>query len=231
LDEGSSLANAISGSTNAFTMNPLRPDSDYGLSSFDIRHSFSASATYNLPFGRGNGAGADSFLRKAISDWQVSTIITAQTGLPFSPQLGFNPTNDGDTRNPIRPSLNPAFMGKVILGRPDRYFDPNAFIVPLNGTYGNAGRDTLRGPGVSEIDLSLAKKILLTERFRLQFRGEIFNLFNHANFNTPNPIVFTAATFDPATGVASATASPTTGLITSTTTSSRQIQLGLKFLW
>ncbi len=231
LDEGSSLANAISGSTNAFTMNPLLSHSDYGLSSFDIRHSFAANATYNLPFGQRNGAGVDSLLRRAVSDWQVSTIITAQAGFPFSPQLGFNPTNDGDTRNPIRPSLNPAFMGKVILGRPDRYFDPNAFIVPLNGTYGNAGRDTLKGPGVSEIDISLAKKILVTERFSLQFRGEIFNLLNHANFNTPNPIVFTAATFDPTTGVASATVSPTAGIITSTTTSSRQIQLGLKFLW
>src|SRR6185437_7617754 len=105
----------------------------------------------------------------------ASIIATVQSGLPFSPQLGFNPTNDGDSRNPIRPSRNPAFSGDVILGGPNKYYDPNAFIVPPNGTYGNAGRDTLEGPGLADLDISLAKKIPLTERMNLQFRGEFFN--------------------------------------------------------
>jgi hypothetical protein len=222
LDEGSSLANAISSSTNAFTMSPLQPRLDYGRSSFDTRHSLSANVTYDLPFGRTKAAGANSLPEKLISDWQVSVIGAAQIGLPFSPQLGFNPTNDGDTRNPIRPSLNPAFTGKIILGGPNKYFDPNAFVVPLNGTYGNAGRDILGGPGLNEIDLSMTKKMPITEHYNLQFRGEIFNLLNHANFNTPNPIVFTSA---------SGGTSPTAGVITSTTTTSRQIQFGLKLLW
>jgi hypothetical protein len=157
-----------------------------------------------------------------LADWQISGIGTIQTGLPFSPQLGFNPTNDGDTRNPIRPSLNPAFTGNAILGGPQRYYDPNAFVVPLNGTYGNAGRNILAGPGLQDVDFSISKTFLLTERVNLQFRSEIFNIFNHTNFNTPNPIVFTSA----ASG-----ASPTAGLITSTTTTSRQVQFGLKLLW
>jgi hypothetical protein len=222
LDEGSSLANAISGTTNAFTMNPLQPHLDYGRSSFDIRHSLSVNATYDLPFGRRGGTGAAALANRLISNWQASAIATVQSGLPFSPQLGFNPANDGNSRNPVRPSWNPAFTGKVILGGPDKYYDPNAFQVPLNGTYGDAGRDVLEGPGLNELDLSLAKKIPLSERLALQFRSEFFNMLNRTNFNSPNPIVLTAATGG---------ASPTAGVITSTTTTSRQIQFGLKLLW
>jgi hypothetical protein len=222
LDEGSSLANAISGTTNAFTMNPLQPHWDYGLSSFDVRHLLSANATYELPFGRKGDGQAHNFLNRLISNWQASAIATVQTGLPFSPQLGFNPTNDGNSRNPIRPSWNPAFSGNVILGGLSKYYDPDAFIVPLNGTYGNVGRDVLRTPGLSEVDLSFSKRIPISERLNLQFRGEVFNILNRANFNAPNPIVFTAATGGP---------SPTAGVITSTTTTSRQIQFGLKIQW
>ncbi len=222
LDEGSSLANAISGTTNAFTMDPLQPHLDYGRSSFDVRHAASINATYSLPFGIRGAHGSKAFVNRLISDWQASVIATIQSGMPFSPQLGFNPTNDGDSRNPIRPSWNPAFSGSVITGNPNQYYNPNAFIVPLNGTYGNVGRDTLEGPGLTDVDLSLAKRIPITERIHLQFRGDLFNVLNHTNFNAPNPIVFTAATGG---------ASPTAGLITSTTTTSRQVQLSLKLQW
>ena len=149
----------------------------------------------------------------------VLAIETLQAGLPFTPQLGFNPTNNGDTRNPIRPSLNPAFTGKVILGRPNRYYDPNAFVLPAPGTYGNAGRNTLIGPGFATLDLSLLKTMALTERIMLQFRGEFFNILNRANFGTPNTIVFSSASPTPA---------QTAGVITSTAGTSRQIQFGLK---
>ena len=110
----------------------------------------------------------------------------------------------------------------MILGGPGLYFNPNAFIQPLAGTYGNAGRNVLTGPNLVETDLSLCKKLAFAEWLNLQFRAEFFNIFNHTNFNTPNPVVFTAATGGP---------SPTAGVITSTSTTSRQIQLGLKFLW
>jgi hypothetical protein len=222
LDEGSSLANAISGTTNAFVMNPLNVRQDYGLSSFDVRHVASINATYEIPFKGRSGSSVGAFASKLISNWQTSVITTLQAGLPFSPQLGFNPTNDGNSRNPGRPSINPAFTGNVILDNPNKYFDPNAFIVPLNGTYGNAGRDILEGPGLVNVDLSLAKRVPIRERLNLQFRAEFFNILNHTNFNSPNPIVFTSATAGP---------SPTAGLITSTTTTSRQIQFGLKLQW
>jgi hypothetical protein len=222
LDNGSSLANAVSGTTNAFVMNPFNLHQDYGRSSFDIRHTASITATYDIPYKARSGSGAAALASKTMSNWQAGVISTIQTGLPFSPQLGFNPTNDGNSRNPGRPSLNPSFSGPIILGNPNQYYNPNAFAVPLNGTYGNAGRNILEGPGLINVDVSLMKKILLRERVTLQFRAEFFNILNHTNLNSPNPIVFTAATGGP---------SPTAGLITSTTTTSRQIQFGAKLIW
>jgi hypothetical protein len=93
---------------------------------------------------------------------------------------------------------------------------------PLAGTYGNIGRNILQGPGLATTDLSLAKRVEISERVNLQFRAEFFNAFNRTNFNTPNPVVYTAATGGP---------SPTAGVITSTATTSRQIQFGLKLLF
>jgi hypothetical protein len=109
------------------------------------------------------------------------------------------------------------------LGSPNQWFNPAAFLAPptASGFYGNLGRDTLEGPGLATWDFSLFKDTPIREKAKLKFRAEFFNILNRANFNTPNPVVFTAPT----------TVSPTAGLITSTSTSSRQIQFGLKLLW
>jgi hypothetical protein len=219
LDDGDNLNTSVATNSPAFIANPLNPMADYGRASFDIRHSGVIQAAYDLPFGRT----ADSVWQKAlVANWQVGGILTLQSGLPFTPQLSYNPSNDGDTRNPVRPSWNPNFSGKVINGGPDQYFNPLAFIQPLNGSYGNLGRNVLQGPSLTQFDLALAKRWTLSERRSVQFRSEFFNLFNHTNLNTPNPVVYAAATGDP---------SPTAGVITSTATTSRQVQLGLKFLW
>ena len=135
------------------------PKADYGRASFDVRHSAVINATYDLPFGRGRLANEHAWVQQLIANWQLSAIETAQTGLPFTPQLSYNPSNDGDTRNPVRPSWNPNFTGPVILGGPNLYFNPNAFIQPLPGTYGNVGRNVLGGPGLVETDLSAGKKL------------------------------------------------------------------------
>jgi hypothetical protein len=152
----------------------------------------------------------------------VNSIVTLQDGFPFTPQLSYNPSNNGDTRNPVRPFRNPDFTGPVILGNPNQWFNPNAFLQPPanSGFYGDLGRDTLIGPGLATWDFSALKETAIRERLSLQFRAEIFNLLNRANFNTPNLIVFTPS------GV-----SGTAGAITSTSTTSRQIQFGLKLLW
>jgi hypothetical protein len=224
LDDGDSMNTSVATNSPAFVSNPLNPlQADYGRASFDVRHAAVINATYDLPFGRKSASGNNPWWNTVIGDWQVSGIETLVSGLPFTPQLSYNPSNDGDSRNPVRPSLNPAFTGSIIQGGPGQYFNPNAFIQPLPNTYGNAPRNFLQGPGLATTDVSLAKKFLFTERINLQFRAELFNIFNRTNFNNPNPVVFTSAT----TVLPSATA----GVITSTSTSSRQVQFGLKLLW
>src|SRR5438552_3305698 len=79
--------------------------------------------------------------------WQLNGIATLLSGCPFTPQIGTNRSGDGNTRNPDRPSLKPSFSGPVLLGKQTQWFDPNAFILPEVGTWGNLGRGTLRGPG------------------------------------------------------------------------------------
>jgi len=222
LDDGDNMNTSVATNSPAFVANPLQPKSDYGRASFDVRHAAVIHATYDLPFGRNDDSQAHPWVERLIGNWQLSGIQTLQSGLPFTPQLSYNPSNDGDTRNPVRPSWNPNFIGSVIPGGPNQYFNPSAFIQPLPGTYGNVGRNILQAPGLTETDLSLTKVFSFSERLHLQFRTEVFNLFNHTNFNAPNPVVYAAATGGP---------SPTAGFITATTTTSRQIQFGLKLLW
>jgi hypothetical protein len=149
-------------------------------------------------------------------------------GFPFTPQIGANRSEDGDTRNPDRPSLNPSFSGPVVLGNPNQWFNPNAFVLPAFGTYGNLGRGTLTGPGLATLDVSVFKNASISEKVTLQFRSEFFNLLNRTNFGPPNATVFTNGTSTASTVPA---ISPTAGLITTTATTSRQIQFGLKLLF
>jgi len=194
---------------------------DWGPSALTPTSQSSISAHYELPFGDGKRwlANASGF-GKIITGWQLNGITTLLSGFPFTPQAGSNRSGDGDTRNPDRPSVNPTFSGPVVLKRQTQWFDPNAFILPIAGTYGNLGRGTLRGPGLAHVDLSLLKNTAISERFGLQFRAEFFNALNHTNLATPNPIVFSGTGF-----------SPSAGLITTTTTTSRQIQFGLKLIY
>jgi len=227
LDDGDSVNATTSGGGPALASNPFNLRSDKGRGTFDVTHVAVANATYALPIGRGGRffSNGEGFTNRLISGWTVNSIVTLQTGFPFSPQLSYNPSNNGDTRNPVRPFANPAFSGPVKIGSPGKWFDPNAFLAPSNipangGFYGNVGRDTLVGPGLATWDFSALKDTRITERLNIQFRAEIFNLLNRANFNLPNAVVFTPS------GV-----SPTAGAITSTSTTSRQVQFGLKLLW
>jgi hypothetical protein len=183
---------------------------DWGPSALNVTSQASISARYALPFGKG----------KLFGGWQVNGIATLLTGFPFTPLVGSNRSGDGDTRNPDRPSLNPAFSGPILLDSPNQWFNPNAFILPAAGTYGNLGRGTFVGPGLADLDMSLFKTTAISEKMNLQFRAEFFNVLNHANFNSPNTTVFSS-------GAISASA----GLITATSTTSRQIQLGLKLIF
>ena len=182
---------------------------DWGPSALDVKNQASISSLYALPFGRGRWGG-----------WQLNGIATLLSGFPFTPQVGANRSGDGDTRNPDRPSLNPSFTGPVVLGSPNEWFNPSAFVLPTAGTYGNLGRGVYRGPELADLDVSLFKTTKITERANLQFRAEFFNALNHANFGTPNATVFSGTAFN-----------PSAGLVTATTTTSRQIQFGIKLVF
>ena len=223
IDDGDSLNATTSGGEPALASNPFNLRADRGLANFDVRNVGVINASYALPFGQESVSGSVERLRQALaSGWTVNSIVTLQGGFPFTPQLSYNPSNNGDTRNPVRPFVNPAFTGPVILGNPNQWFNPAAFLAPPNasGFYGNLGRDTLIGPGLATGICRSSRTRRFARGLNLQFRAEFFNILNQANFNTPNAVVFTP------TGV-----SPTAGVITSTSTTSRQIQFGLKLLW
>ena len=230
LDDGDSVNQTTAGNAPGLVSNPFNLRADKGLATFDVRSVAVINALYALPFGPGQplANGLQGWRGKLISGWSVAGILTAQSGFPFTPQLSYNPSNTGDTRNPVRPFLNPNFSGPVVLGKPNQWFNPAAFIAPpsASGFAGNAGRDTYIGPGLATWDFSVLKDTAIHERLNLQFRAEIFNLLNRANFNTPNLIVFTPPTAANLTGL-----SGTAGAITSTSTTSRQVQFGLKLLW
>lgn len=239
LDDGSAWNTSVSSNTPAFVEVPSLPHLDYGPAATDIRNAAAVNATYELPFGSGKpffanaGRTAESF----VSGWSLSSIANIFSGFPFSPQLGYNPTGSGDSRNPVRPNLNPAFAGKLYPGgstaqRVAEFFNPNAFSAPAFGTVGNAGRDSLVGPGYADWDLSLLKSTALTERVRAQFRAEFFNVLNHTNLQLPNEVVYSAG---PTQGTAANQTAAATfgspGVISATANTSRQIQLSVKVLF
>ena len=244
LDDHSSSFLANEGTAGATTiMIPQNPRADWGPSNFDITHQFVGNFNYDLPFGKGHslGGNAGGLVDRLIGGWQLNGIGTVQTGFPFTPLVSFNRSNNGDSRAPDRVSLNPNFTGPLILGTPNQWFNPAAFVLPAAGTYGNAGRDILRGPGLGEFDMSLFKNIAVTERVKVQFRAEFFNILNHPNFGLPTTGTFTSAGAPAGLGVpagapalsgASTTpVSPSAGLINITSTTQREIQFGLKLLW
>ncbi len=224
LDNGDTLNASAAANAPGLAQNTQDLRNDWGPSTFDLRQVLAVSATYELPFGPGKHwlrdvHGIAGFL---VAGWSLNGIESYNSGFPFTPQLSFNPSNNGNTTNPVRPSLNPSFAERIVTGSPNQFFNPNAFIVPPNGTYGNIGRNSFTGPGLTTLDVSLMKTTRLSERLSLQLRGEAFNILNHANFNTPNLIVFSSATAPP---------SGSAGVITSTSTSSRQLQIAAKLIW
>jgi hypothetical protein len=230
LDMNSGLTGAQSQNQAQMILDRNDLPRDWGLSALNAASQASLSGRYELPFGTnrrwlhgGRGLGS-----RLAGGWQLNGIATLLSGFPFTPQIGANRSEDGDTRNPDRPSLNPSFSGPVVLGNPNQWFNPNAFVLPVFGTYGNLGRGTLIGPGLATLDASMFKNASVSEKVALQFRAEFFNLLNRANFGPPNATVFTNGTSTASTVPA---ISPAAGLITTTATTSRQIQFGLKIVF
>ncbi len=236
LDNGTAWNTSVSSNTPAFVSYPKQPSLDYGLAATDVRNIGVFNSTYDLPLGRGHALfpNASTLLDRLAGGWSVSNIVTVQSGLPLTPQLGYNPTGSGDTRNPVRPDLNRAFTGSLYTGgstaqRAARFFNPAAFSAPAYGTVGNLGRNTLVAPGFTAWDISLKKVTAITERLNAQFRAEAFNLLNHTNLGQPNPVVFTSGPTQgsAANQAAAAVGNTSAGVITSAGTS-RQLQFSVK---
>ena len=223
LDDGDSLNATAAGNAPGLVANPLDVKSDWGPATYDVRNIAVIDGSYELPFGPHKlFAGGSGLAAKLVGGWTANSIVTLQSGFPFTPQLSYNPSNNGDSKNPVRPFVNPDFHGSAIVGNPSEWFNPAAFLAPPpnSGFYGNLRRDSLSGPGLATWDLSMLKNTPLREKLSLQFRAELFNLLNRANFNTPNLVAFTPS------GV-----SPTAGVVTGTSTTARQVQFAVKLLW
>ena len=202
-----------------FPQNSYNVHAERGRSNFDVRHRLSASYSYLLPFGKGR-----RFLDKSgwattvLSGWETYGIVTLQSGRPFTVALLSEIDNSGTGRSILgfgandRPNVN----GNPTLSNPtpERWFNTSAFVFSAPGTFGNAGRNILDGPGYQNVNASLVKNTALTEGVTLQFRTEFFNLLNHPNFNLPDNFL----------------GSPTFGVISSAR-DPRHIQFGLKLLF
>jgi hypothetical protein len=156
---------------------------EWALSSFDHRHQFIASGVWQLPRFEGGSAAAAAVL----GGWRANAIVTAQSGAPFTVNLSVDRANIG-----AGPAQRPDQIRNPNLSdgqrTPDRWFDTSAFSLPAPFTFGTAPRNSVTGPGFANVDFALAKTWELRGSAQLEFRWEIFNLLNRANFDLPNRI-------------------------------------------
>ena len=143
---------------------------------------------------------------KLVSGWVFNTITTLMSGFPLTPQDGSDRLRRRRYEESRPPSLNPKFSGPIFVGSPNEWFNPNAFVLPPAGTYGDLGRGTITGPGLVGYGCLPVQEHEITEKMALQFRAEFFNVLNHANFDTPNLTVFSGSAISPSAGQITATA-------------------------
>lgn len=158
---------------------------DYGPCDFDFRHMFTYSTLYELPFGRGMkfGSNVRGLSNAIIGGWNLSGILTLDTGSPFTVVISSDNANvgvGGQRPEQVGNPLPSGFHQTV-----SHWYNTSAFQVPAPYTYGNVGRNTLRGPGTVDFDMSIYKDFDITESKRLQFRTDLFNLPNHPLFAPP----------------------------------------------
>ncbi|HTA47728.1 MAG TPA: carboxypeptidase regulatory-like domain-containing protein [Bryobacteraceae bacterium] len=164
---------------------------DKASSDDDVRHMFNLSAVYQLPFGAGKPyLSSPGLARGLFGGWTLSAIGTAQTGLPVN--ITIDRSNGSVPGNySIGGEERPNYVYGVPLippggSTPQDWINPAAFSAPASGTFGNLGRNAFRAPGISALDLALAKDIAVTERMNVRFRADVFNMFNRAQFGAPN---------------------------------------------
>jgi hypothetical protein len=230
LDEQDSAGWGSRGGNQSY-QNGFDPAANYANSNFDITHIFKGNVIYELPFGKARRFLNHSTVLDAVfGGWQASTIIIAQTGNPFTASISGANYSYSQAGNWYPNVIADPFKPGVVAANPDpicqdpqkapasvrnnkTWFNRCAFVVPARGTFGNSGRNTMRGPGLTNVNLSLGKTFHFGERFAFQLRGDASNVFNHASFGHPNRNI-------------NATNG---GQITSTTVGGRNIQLGGRF--
>jgi len=211
---------------------------DRSLSDQNQTHNFVGTVSWNVPSPK------NSILRKPFGGWQVNSIVTRTSGFPWSVANGFDRTNElASVSGFSYPDLAPGKNCKdAVLGTATKYFDPTFFILQPKGQFGNVPRGCLPGPGLFNADFSTFKDISVTERIKLQFRAEIFNIFNHPNFGQiQNTILFTTSVTCDAgpqptgscvnakpAGYGTGARVGNAGQVLTTANSSRQIQFALK---
>lgn len=202
-----------------FPQNSLDPAAERGRSAFDVRHRFSMSFAYALPFGEGYDTLADEgWVTALVSNWEVQGVVTLQSGRPFTVALlpEIDQSNTGRSNLGFGNNDRPNVSGETSVSSPDenQWFNTAAFSMPAFGTFGNAGRNILTGPDYRNVSLAVIKGIRFGTRAQLQLRAEAFNLFNRVNFDLPDAFF----------------GSPTFGRILSAG-SPRRIQFGVKALF
>jgi hypothetical protein len=202
--------------------NPNNLRAEKSLAGFDSRQRLTVAYAVDLPFGKGQrfANGGNAVAQKLTSGWSVSGGTTFQDGFPLA--LTATPNVTGFNLG-LRPNVvsgcNPVLSGSA-QSRLTGWFNVSCFTVPAAYTLGNESLTdpVLRGPGINNFNVALFKKIPITERFKLEFRSEVFNLFNRVQFGFPNTSVTTAA-------------NPTTGYITTQINQPRLIQLALRLVY
>jgi len=171
-------------------VSPYTPKYDHGSGDWDVRHNLTGSAVYSLP----DLKGSNSFVQKALGGWQTSGILQTRSGLPTNITLV-----SGFFGNPVRPDYVPGVPLWVPNHRwPGSSYNIDAFAIEPTydgtpgATIGTVGRNALRGPAYFQLDLSGMKNFAIAERVTMQFRADIFNIFNHPNFTNPDGGICTA---------------------------------------
>ncbi|HEV2423757.1 MAG TPA: TonB-dependent receptor [Terriglobia bacterium] len=213
--------------TNAnsnFPENSYNIAAEKGRADFDYRHRFSLAYVYSLPLGRSFAHLENTTANFLIEDWQVAGIALVQSGAPYTVTVSGNPSENGDGND--RPNVVAGVPLYPAQQTVNQWALRSAFSVPAQFTYGNAGRNTLTGPGEATWDFSLIRDFRLAESKKLEFRAEMFNLLNQPNFSLPDGNIG-----DTTFGVIGNTVQPIAGQASGGPGDPREIQFALRFVW